>query len=100
MNIHEKLIMISITFLICLSGCEPITTDTTLNYKLPEGLADCKIYTMEGSGNHPILYVVRCPLSETSVSYRMGKLSYHTITVEMDTNGIGEYNRLKVKFDK
>ncbi len=95
----KKLIMISITCLICLSGCEPMTTDSTSEYKLPDGLSDCRIYELDGSEGDR-LYALRCPLSESSVTYRNGKIVYHTITVERDTSGIGEYNRLKAKFEK
>lgn len=95
----KKLIMISIICITFLTGCEPSTTDSTSEYKLPEGLSDCRIYELDGSdGNR--LYALRCPLSESLVTYRNGKIVCHTITVERDTNGIGEYNRLKAKFEK
>lgn len=94
--------LIGIFTLMCLmffAGCDPMTRDTTKNYVLPEGLTDCKIYSMESTEGNPTLYVLRCPLSETTV-YKSGDVGGYTTTVEIDTNGIGEYKRLKAKFGK
>ena len=93
-----KKILILITLL--LLSCSKETTEHSDEYILPEGLKDCKVYTMVGGCLSAVINVVRCPSSETGTTYNMGKTTMHVVTVEVDTNGLGEYNRLKNKFGK
>ena len=66
---------------IVLSGCnnDPSYTDKSTSYLMPEGMKDCKVYRLEGEGNSKTLTVVRCPSSDTSTTYRVGKSSHRTI---------------------
>lgn len=64
-----------------LAGCERSTTETTGSYYLPKGLEDCRLYTLEsGFGNR--LKVMRCPNSDTALSYKSGKTTKYSATTE------------------
>ena len=84
--------------LVVLMGCGKQTSEVSSNYNLPEELKDCKIYHIDYGLSG--LYVVRCPMSYTTVTYRCGKTNCTAATVEIDTTGLGEYTRLKKKFNK
>lgn len=71
----KKLIAVTIVAL-ALTGCE--YGEKTNDFKLPDGLKDCKVYTVEGKTRD--LTVVRCPSSNVSVRYDK---SSTTNTVEM-----------------
>lgn len=64
---------------IVLSGCNPSYTDKSTSYLMPEGMKDCKVYVLEGDASSKTLTVVRCPSSDTSTTYRVGKSSHRTI---------------------
>ena len=92
----KKLIM---TFVVvCLVGCEKSTEEISGTFNMPEELKDCKMYKLsKGMIN---VFVVRCPQSSTSTTYNCGKTTCSSMTVEVDTVGFGEYERLKKKFNK
>lgn len=92
----KKLALIYLVFMI--NGCSTSTSEVTNDYSLPNGISDCNIYQMD-SEKGTRLYVVRCPLSECSTTYTYGKMKVTTTTIERDTVGLGEYKRLKEKFD-
>lgn len=62
-------------FVIMLSGCNPTYTDKSSSYLMPEGMKDCKVYSLEGDATSKTLTVVRCPQSETSTTFMNGKVS-------------------------
>ena len=72
----KKLILIALL----LTGC----TDSykELSFPLvPDGLKDCGFYKI-GNSDGLALYVARCPNSQTSVTYNIGKTKGSTVTVE------------------
>lgn len=57
-----------------LSACTPTGREDTSYTVMPQGLRDCKVYTITNdSGGR--LYVVRCPNSDTSTTYKSGKVN-------------------------
>ncbi len=71
---------IGISFVaIVLSGCNPSYTDKSTSYLMPEGMKDCKVYVLDGDASSKTLTVVRCPSSDTSTTYNVGKSSYETV---------------------
>ncbi len=64
---------------IVLSGCNPSYTDKSTSYLMPEGMKDCKVYVLDGDASSKTLTVVRCPSSDTSTTYKVGKSSHRTI---------------------
>jgi hypothetical protein len=97
-----KKIILAIIFSMLLScGNGANTKNVEGAYSIPEGLTGCAIFSMKSDGalpNH--LYVVRCPNSYTSTTFPVGKTQGTVAVVEIDTAGLGEYLRLKKKFDK
>lgn len=61
--------LILLALLSILIGCDARTVDTSSNYKLPDGLLDCKTYTVYGDGLTKTLYVIRCPSSQTTTNW-------------------------------
>ena len=71
---------IGISFVaIVLSGCNPSYTDKSTSYLMPEGMKDCKVYVLDGDASSRSLTVVRCPSSDTSTTYRVGKSLHRNI---------------------
>lgn len=67
-----------------LSGCETETKEISQNFEFPEGLKDCKMYSMRGKdGGH--LTVVRCPLSATTTTHSAGKSTVTNTVIEQPT---------------
>lgn len=64
-----KSILIFALLAVCLTGCEKKTVEKSDAYVLPDGLKDCKIYSMKGDGYAERLYVVRCPNSQTATHW-------------------------------
>ena len=92
----KKLIM---TFVVvCLIGCGKSTEEVSGSFNVPEELKDCKMYRL--CSDIRCINVVRCPISSTSTTYSCGKTTCSIMTVEVDTVGFGEYERLKKKFNK
>ena len=79
-------------------GCEKSTEEISGTFNMPEELKDCKMYSL--SNGVSSVKVVRCPQSSTSTTYNCGKTTCSTMSVEVDTVGFGEYERLKKKFNK
>lgn len=78
-----KLLRVVLSVVI-LTGCgyEPSYTDDTKSFSvLPEGLKDCKIYYIKNSVGYS-LSVVRCPNSQTSTTYSVGKSTATTVVIE------------------
>lgn len=68
-----------LTFIILLAGCSPSAKERNDFTVLPEGLSDCKIYSISnGIGE---ITVVRCPNSSTT-AYKGGKYSRTSVTIE------------------
>jgi hypothetical protein len=53
--------------LLLVLACSKETTEHTANYILPAGLEDCRIYKLYDG--YSSLKVIRCPKSETGVSW-------------------------------
>lgn len=67
-----------------LSGCNTETKEVSQNYDLPDGLKDCKMYSMNGKdGSH--ITVVRCPLSSTTTTHSAGKSTVTNTVIEQPT---------------
>lgn len=81
-----------------LIGCGKSTEEISGTFDMPEELKDCKMYELCGNGR--CIKVIRCPQSLTSTNYNCGKTTCSTMSVEVDTVGFGEYERLKKKFNK
>lgn len=60
-----------------LSGCDAYNQDVTRKYIMPQGLNDCKVYSVRADGGGYIT-VVRCPNSSTTS--RFGKGGNATVT--------------------
>lgn len=67
--------------LVVLAGCESGAREYHPEV-LPEGLKDCKFYSIADRGNY--MRVVRCPNSDTSLAYKNGKATMHTFTEDSD----------------
>lgn len=79
----------------------PPQTHERTGFVLPDGLKDCKVYSMtDGGVMYSYITVVRCPMSQTATTYPCGKGRCSASVVEIDTAGLGEYTRLKAKFAK
>lgn len=76
-----------------LAGCEKQTTENTDKYILPEGMEDCKIYTMI-SKNGGVLQVVRCPLSVTTT--KSGKNTNVTVIEQEEVNKVQAIKQKKM----
>ena len=92
----KKLIMALV--IVSLVGCEKSTEEISGTFNMPEELKDCKMYRL--CSERRCVTVVRCPLSSTTTTYNCGKTTCSSMTVEVDTVGFGEYERLKKKFNK
>ena len=92
----KKLIMALV--IVCLIGCGKSTEEISGSFNFPEELKDCKMYILSNGIKYVI--IVRCPQSSTSTTYNCGKTTCSSMTVEVDTVGFGEYERLKKKFNK
>ena len=76
-----KKLMIAIV-LLTLAGCgDPSAKDSTDKWMLPDGLKDCKIYSLS-NGKGGYMRVVRCPNSSTTTSYTSGKTLVNTTVLE------------------
>lgn len=73
----NKLTITAVLVSVLLTGCFEYGNNTS-NYKMPEGLKDCKVYRVEGKVAD--LTVIRCPLSSTTVKYGKNR---STTVVEM-----------------
>ncbi|OQB10759.1 MAG: hypothetical protein BWY21_00047 [Parcubacteria group bacterium ADurb.Bin216] len=73
--------MLSASILL-LTACGPQYVDSSDDYILPEGLKDCKVYDIRGKSSIQYLKVIRCPVSNTSTSYRAGKVIMFSSVVE------------------
>lgn len=71
-----SIILVSIFLL----GCEPYAKE--VNWPVvPEELKDCKFFVLQDSSGAAI-QIVRCPLSDTSVTYKQGKQTANTVTID------------------
>lgn len=66
--------------LLVLSGCKQSASKEEFN-AMPEELKDCKLFTL--NIGFRTLYVVRCPHSETGVTWTSGKVTYHTSLIDI-----------------
>jgi len=76
----KRILALSILLLIgC--GCQPETKETTLEYKLPPELSDCKVFKVESEREQNII-IVRCSESYVTTNWteRHGKAT-HRYTV-------------------
>jgi hypothetical protein len=73
-----------ICLIFILSGCEAKTSQISVNntneWDVPSELSDCAFFEMQSKSSEH-LYVMRCPMSSTSVT-RLGKHPIHTITID------------------
>ena len=77
--INRKFLGVSV-FLCLLVGCDASYKE--INYPiLPEELRDCKFYSID-NGDGYYMKVVRCPHSDTSTSYREGKVDRTAVVIE------------------
>ena len=76
-------ILLASTAILMLSACSPHYSRETDNYMLPPELADCKIFSLS-TGTHGIK-AIRCPNSNTSSTYSVGK-SKHSTMVDASDN--------------
>jgi hypothetical protein len=63
-------------------GCDAYVKQTEIAVTLPDGLKDCKFFTVKPNTDASVLNIVRCPNSSTSVNYRSGKSDFTTVTVD------------------
>ena len=76
-----KLLMVVIG-VIMLTGCEPSYEEKTQNFTiLPDELKDCKFYGVR-SNTGSNWNIVRCPNSQTSTTYSVGKSTATTVVIE------------------
>lgn len=79
MMFMKRVLLIASCLLI--AACNPHSEDATVDFPvMPKELSDCKIYWI--SGKYRALYVVRCPNSTTSTTYRQGKTSATTVVID------------------
>lgn len=78
----KRLPILALTLLLC--ACDPYVKSTAVNVQLPEGLKDCKFYTVKPNSASLDLNIVRCPSSDTSVTYKSGKMTINTATIESE----------------
>lgn len=74
-----KKIMLIIAVAITLSACNPSAYTVSMPV-LPEGFQDCKFAYVQNSSTS--FYIARCPNSTTSATYKQGKTTKTTITVD------------------
>jgi hypothetical protein len=65
---------------IVLAGCDPTYREPANFSVVPPELSDCKVYWI--SNGYEGLYVVRCPNSQTSATWRSGKIRRTSVTIE------------------
>ena len=83
-SMKKYLTMFSILiFAMSMTGCEKEAKESTANYDMPEGLKDCKVFSLKNDSGSWIT-VVRCPLSSTSTTYSSGKSTATATVVEQD----------------
>ena len=76
-----KLLMV-ILGVVMLTGCEPSYKEKTQNFtQLPVELKDCKFYGVR-SNTGSSLNIVRCPNSQTSTTYSVGKSTATTVVID------------------
>jgi hypothetical protein len=96
----KSLLLVTMLALV-LTSCDSETKEVSGKFELPPELRDCVIYSMYSDGAlQQDITVVRCPLSQTSTTYREGKHDKTVVVVEVDTTGLGEYTRLREKFGR
>lgn len=66
--------------IILLAGCTPSAQEQTWPI-LPDGLKDCKFYKLTDDSANTIR-VVRCPMSSTTATYKVGKSTQTTVVVD------------------
>ena len=66
---------------LAITGCEPETKDIKGKYLVPEELIDCSFNYLYGSDG-AALKIVRCLNSSTSTTYKLGRHSQSTVTVD------------------
>lgn len=71
-------LLFSLLFLFTISGCGE--SREFYPDSIPRPLADCSFYKIKKDLSY--LYVVRCPNSDTSVTYRSGKTDNHISTID------------------
>ena len=65
-----------------LAGCTPGYSDLSQSYPvIPDDLKDCK-FSQLSSTRGSYMNVVRCPLSVTSTTYKVGKSTATTIVID------------------
>ena len=74
-------VLMALTGLV-LGGCKAETEERTGEYALPAGLQDCQVYRMTSGANGSFLYVVRCPNSATSTTFRSGKTNQTAVVID------------------
>lgn len=75
-----KKIILVIVSLFLLTSCSNSSNEILFPVK-PEELNDCKFYSLSNESGIS-LYVVRCPLSATTVEYSEGKTTRSVIVVD------------------
>lgn len=73
-------VLMALTGLV-LGGCKAETEDKTSDYVLPMELHDCKVYRMSNDAGSS-MFIVRCPNSATAATYKSGKTSKTTLTID------------------
>lgn len=71
--------LIVLLSVVLLSGCDAETTEISSKYALPDGLKDCTVYELNPSTGR-LLYVVRCPHSDTTTNFLYNK-QYKSVAV-------------------
>lgn len=75
-----KLKLLLISAMIVLAGCTP-SAKQIFPEVLPDGLTDCKFYSITDS-NGLTMRIVRCPNSSVSTKWKSGKTEYRLATVD------------------
>lgn len=80
-----KRTLLILAAMLALAGCNPGYQEVDDSYRVrPDHLKDCQITRLDGS-NGGYIYVVRCPNSTTSTTYKVGKSHQSTVTIDGDT---------------
>lgn len=66
---------------VMLTGCEKKSENVSDSFNLSDGLRDCAIHKLQSSSGKT-LYVVRCPLSETTTYRASDKIKTNVSVVE------------------
>lgn len=82
MKINKFIKVGALGLVIFLAGCEPSTSRIDYEYRLPEELKDCEIYSLNTGDLGGSLKVVRCPNSTTTSRYMEGKVEKQVITID------------------